>query len=215
MHRLKDLHALLYDRPYMHEFVMSAVRQVEKGIRALDIAEGLIDIFLEEKKNTRILFGSAHGIGRVSFFRSNFRDDFFHKSFEFFFFLPPIGSRSVFRMFLISGILCVQPVVLLPRAVRPDLLLVCGWKSLGSVEGLKRLNQDFDVIIGEMFLHGLKHSSEMGNFFGSDGVSYVVAVRSGAVDQALAVNIKECKPRQSRLLADVTFSYVLRADAAI
>jgi hypothetical protein len=95
------------------------------------------------------------------------------------------------------------------------LLPVCGWKSFGPVEGLKRLNQDFDVIVGDMFLHGLKHGSEIGNFFGSNRVSYVAAVQPGAVDQALAVNIKKCKPRQSRLLADVTLSYVLRADAAI
>ncbi|MEJ2246247.1 MAG: aminomethyl-transferring glycine dehydrogenase subunit GcvPB [Acidobacteriota bacterium] len=43
MHRLKDVYALPYDRPCMHEFVLSAVRQAEKGIRALDIAKALID----------------------------------------------------------------------------------------------------------------------------------------------------------------------------
>ncbi len=43
MHRLKDLYALPYDMPCMHEFVLSAARQAEKGIRALDIAKALID----------------------------------------------------------------------------------------------------------------------------------------------------------------------------
>jgi glycine dehydrogenase subunit 2 len=43
MNRLKDLYTLPYDRPCMHEFVLSAVRQAEKGVRALDIAKALID----------------------------------------------------------------------------------------------------------------------------------------------------------------------------
>lgn len=43
MHRLKDVYALPYDRRCMHEFVLSATRQMEKGIRALDIAKALID----------------------------------------------------------------------------------------------------------------------------------------------------------------------------
>jgi len=43
MNRLKDLYALPYDRPCMHEFVLSAVRQSERGIRAMDIAKALID----------------------------------------------------------------------------------------------------------------------------------------------------------------------------
>jgi len=43
MNRLKDVYELPYDRPCMHEFVLSAVRQADKGIRALDIAKALID----------------------------------------------------------------------------------------------------------------------------------------------------------------------------
>jgi glycine dehydrogenase subunit 2 len=43
MHSLKDLYELPYDRPCMHEFVLSAVRQAEKGVSAMDIAKALID----------------------------------------------------------------------------------------------------------------------------------------------------------------------------
>jgi glycine dehydrogenase subunit 2 len=43
MHQLKDVYALPYDRLCMHEFVLSAERQADKGIRALDIAKALID----------------------------------------------------------------------------------------------------------------------------------------------------------------------------
>ncbi|MBN2243495.1 MAG: aminomethyl-transferring glycine dehydrogenase subunit GcvPB [Acidobacteria bacterium] len=43
MHGLKDVYALPYDRPCMHEFVLSASRQAENGIRAMDIAKALID----------------------------------------------------------------------------------------------------------------------------------------------------------------------------
>ena len=43
MHRLKDVYALPYDRPCMHEFVLSAKRQAAKGVHAIDIAKALID----------------------------------------------------------------------------------------------------------------------------------------------------------------------------
>ncbi len=43
MHRLKDCYDLPYDRICMHECVLSASRQAEKGVRALDIAKALID----------------------------------------------------------------------------------------------------------------------------------------------------------------------------
>jgi glycine dehydrogenase subunit 2 len=43
MHKLKDVYALPYDMPCMHEFVLSASRQAEKGVKALDIAKALID----------------------------------------------------------------------------------------------------------------------------------------------------------------------------
>jgi len=43
MHRLKDVYTLPYDRPCMHEFVLSAKRQVANGVHALDIAKALID----------------------------------------------------------------------------------------------------------------------------------------------------------------------------
>jgi glycine dehydrogenase subunit 2 len=43
MNKLKDVYALPYDMPCMHEFVLSASRQAEKGVRALDIAKALID----------------------------------------------------------------------------------------------------------------------------------------------------------------------------
>ena len=41
--RLKDHYELPFDCPCMHEFVLSASRQEAKGVRALDIAKGLID----------------------------------------------------------------------------------------------------------------------------------------------------------------------------
>jgi glycine dehydrogenase subunit 2 len=43
MHKLKGTYALPYDMPCMHEFVLSAVKQAEKGVKALDIAKALID----------------------------------------------------------------------------------------------------------------------------------------------------------------------------
>jgi glycine dehydrogenase subunit 2 len=43
MHRLKDVYDLPFDRPCMHEFVLSARRQAARGVRAMDIAKGLID----------------------------------------------------------------------------------------------------------------------------------------------------------------------------
>jgi glycine dehydrogenase subunit 2 len=43
MHRLKDVYDLPYDQPCMHEFVLSARRQVANGVHALDIAKALID----------------------------------------------------------------------------------------------------------------------------------------------------------------------------
>lgn len=41
--KLKDYYDIPYDRNCMHEFVLSASRQAEKGVQALDIAKGLID----------------------------------------------------------------------------------------------------------------------------------------------------------------------------
>ncbi|MBI4216661.1 MAG: aminomethyl-transferring glycine dehydrogenase subunit GcvPB [Chloroflexi bacterium] len=41
--QLKDAYQLPYDRPCMHEVVLSASRQRAKGVRALDIAKRLID----------------------------------------------------------------------------------------------------------------------------------------------------------------------------
>ncbi|MBU6422570.1 MAG: aminomethyl-transferring glycine dehydrogenase subunit GcvPB [Chloroflexi bacterium] len=41
--RLKGRYALAYDRPCMHEFVLSAAAQKKKGAAALDIAKALID----------------------------------------------------------------------------------------------------------------------------------------------------------------------------
>ncbi len=41
--RLRDRYELAYDRPCMHEFVLSASRQKKKGASALDIAKALID----------------------------------------------------------------------------------------------------------------------------------------------------------------------------
>ena len=43
MNKLKDVYKLPYDMPCMHEFVLSAVKQAEKGVKALDIAKALID----------------------------------------------------------------------------------------------------------------------------------------------------------------------------
>ena len=43
MNNLKDLYDLPYDVKCMHEFVLSADRQAEHGVHALDIAKGLID----------------------------------------------------------------------------------------------------------------------------------------------------------------------------
>lgn len=43
MHRLKDAYHLPYDRPCMHECVLSAQRQKEMGVSAMDIAKGLLD----------------------------------------------------------------------------------------------------------------------------------------------------------------------------
>jgi glycine dehydrogenase subunit 2 len=41
--RLRKAYALPYDRPCMHEFVLSAVKQRKHGVRALDIAKRLLD----------------------------------------------------------------------------------------------------------------------------------------------------------------------------
>lgn len=41
--KLKDYYHLPFDRPCMHEFVFSAKKQIENGIKALDIAKALID----------------------------------------------------------------------------------------------------------------------------------------------------------------------------
>ncbi|MBM3463684.1 MAG: glycine dehydrogenase subunit 2 [Armatimonadetes bacterium] len=41
--RLKEAYTLAYDRRAMHEFVLTAKRQKEKGVRALDIAKKLLD----------------------------------------------------------------------------------------------------------------------------------------------------------------------------
>ena len=43
MNKLKDVYYLPYDMPCMHEFVLSAVKQAEHGVKALDIAKALID----------------------------------------------------------------------------------------------------------------------------------------------------------------------------
>ena len=43
MNRLKDVYDLPYDRVCKHEFVLSASRQAEGGVRAMDIAKALID----------------------------------------------------------------------------------------------------------------------------------------------------------------------------
>ncbi|MBD3322840.1 MAG: aminomethyl-transferring glycine dehydrogenase subunit GcvPB, partial [Chitinivibrionales bacterium] len=43
MHRLKDHYDIPHLRTCMHEFVISAKKQVEHGVHALDIAKGLID----------------------------------------------------------------------------------------------------------------------------------------------------------------------------
>jgi glycine dehydrogenase subunit 2 len=41
--RLEEAFEIPYNRTCMHEFVLSAVRQAEKGVRALDIAKALLD----------------------------------------------------------------------------------------------------------------------------------------------------------------------------
>ncbi len=41
--RLREYYDIPYDGACLHEFVLSASRQAEKGVRALDIAKGLID----------------------------------------------------------------------------------------------------------------------------------------------------------------------------
>jgi len=43
MHKLKDVFELAYDRACMHEFVLSAQAQKEKGVNALQIAKRLLD----------------------------------------------------------------------------------------------------------------------------------------------------------------------------
>ena len=43
MEKLKSHYHLPYDRRCLHEFVLSAKRQKEKGVRALDIAKRLLD----------------------------------------------------------------------------------------------------------------------------------------------------------------------------
>ncbi|MDA0990377.1 MAG: aminomethyl-transferring glycine dehydrogenase subunit GcvPB [Verrucomicrobia bacterium] len=43
MNRLKDVYDLPYDRTCMHEFVLSAKKQVARGVHALDIAKALMD----------------------------------------------------------------------------------------------------------------------------------------------------------------------------
>ena len=43
MQRLKEYYLLPYDRSCMHEFVLSAQKQKEKGVSAMDIAKRLMD----------------------------------------------------------------------------------------------------------------------------------------------------------------------------
>jgi glycine dehydrogenase subunit 2 len=43
MARLKEHYEVPFDRPCMHEFVISAVRQAGKGVKAIDMAKALID----------------------------------------------------------------------------------------------------------------------------------------------------------------------------
>jgi len=43
MNKLKEVYELPYDMQCMHEFVLSAVKQAAKGVKALDIAKALID----------------------------------------------------------------------------------------------------------------------------------------------------------------------------
>jgi len=43
MHKLKNAYSLPFDRTCMHEFVLSADKQSEKGVHALDLAKALID----------------------------------------------------------------------------------------------------------------------------------------------------------------------------
>jgi glycine dehydrogenase subunit 2 len=41
--KLEDLYEIPYNRTCMHEFVLSAVKQANKGISALDLAKNLLD----------------------------------------------------------------------------------------------------------------------------------------------------------------------------
>src|SRR5690606_35271149 len=41
--RLRDAYDVAYDRPCMHEVVLSARRQKQQGVRALDVAKRLLD----------------------------------------------------------------------------------------------------------------------------------------------------------------------------
>ena len=43
MNALKEAYDLPFDRPCMHEFVLSAKKQMEAGVHAIDLAKGLID----------------------------------------------------------------------------------------------------------------------------------------------------------------------------
>ncbi len=43
LRRLEDHYEVPFDRPCMHEFVISAVRQADNGVKALDVAKALID----------------------------------------------------------------------------------------------------------------------------------------------------------------------------
>jgi hypothetical protein len=92
---------------------------------------------------------------------------------------------------------------------------ICGLKACGLVEGFERLNQEADVVVGEMLLHRLKHSSKVSHFIGLGWMSDIAAIRSRAVNQALAIDVEKCKPRQPLFLVDETPLYVLRADTAI
>lgn len=46
MARLRERYDVAYDRPCMHEFVLSATRQKQHGVRAMDIAKRLLDFGL-------------------------------------------------------------------------------------------------------------------------------------------------------------------------
>ncbi len=43
MKKLKEFYELPFDRPCMHEFVLSAARQAKQGVKAMDIAKRLLD----------------------------------------------------------------------------------------------------------------------------------------------------------------------------